>query len=920
MRKIFGYFLTLLIAASCTNETKVQNLQCEYQTNPSGIDMHSPRFSWIIHTQERGVYQNAYRIIVGDSKKEVEGKSGNRWDSHQVESGNTVNIEYQGTPLESNCQYYWRVCAVINGVEEWSTVASFHIGFLNQSDWKANWICTKEELLNESPLFRKGFTIDKNIKEAYVYVATAGFSELYLNDRKVGDHVLEPSITDYRKTVLYSVYDVTDRLQKGKNAFGLMLANGAYNLTKKTTERYAWSDGGIRLGNPKFMLQLHILYKDGSSETVISDSSWKYRQGPVIYNNLYGGEDYDARKEIDKWASPVLDDSGWKAAVVTDSPGGKLKSQLVPIRVTDTLEPIAATHPDKGVYVFDLGQNMAGWWRIEVSGRAGQTIRIRGGESVSNTAPKSLEPTDRLSENRRFGAIWTDYTLKGSEVEVYEPRFFYSGFRYIEVETSDKEDLKSLKVAGRVVRSDLAFNGVWRSSNTLLDKIHKAGIWSQMSNLVGYPTDCPHREKGAYTGDGQVIAETSMHDFHMTSLYIKWLDDMRDAQESNGRIPNTAPTLVGGMGGGVGWGSAYVLIPWWMYHYYDDTRILKEHYPTMKKYLNYLQNLARTDENPNEPYIINFFEQYWYSLGEWNSPGRSDCPNHDVVNTFYYYYDALLMSQIADKLGYKDDALQFASLSDTIKYAFNKKFLNPETNIYGIDTVYQTYQIIALVGNLVPEAHREGVMKTIIDDIQTRGNHLNTGIIGTKYLWQTLVNAGYHNLAYEIATKETYPSFGYWILNNSTTLLESWRATTGNHQMFGTVTEYFYKYLAGIQSPMEGNTTRGYKHIHIQPHIPEGLNAVTASVNTVSGEIVSDWRRDAGGFHLSVTVPGNTTATLVLPCRDENAIVTEGNTVVWDNKAFKVAVPGVAGMEMKAGQLTLSLLSGSYHFSVSFPI
>jgi len=910
--------LGLALFVSCGHENKPDQLQCEYLTNPIGLDEPNPQFTWNINAKERGVYQSAYRIIVGDSKREVDNKKGNIWDSQIIESANTVNIEYGGLSLESNRKYFWRVCAVINGNEVWSNTSYFHMGLLEESDWKSNWISTHEDLLNESPLFRKEFDIDKEIKDAYVYVATAGFYELYLNDTKVGDYVLNPSITDYRKTVLYSVFDIGDQLKRGENAFGVMLANGAYNLTKKTGERYAWADGGTRLGNPKFMLQLQINYKDGSNEIVISDGSWKYTQGPITFNNLYGGEDYDARKEVDKWASAGLDDSLWDQAVITDSPGGKLKPQLLPIRVTDTLIPVTETNPAEGVYLFDLGQNMAGWWRIELSGNPGQTIRVRGSESLNNQPPKNLEAADRLTENRWVSGIWTDYTLKGGEVEIYEPRFFYSGFRYIEVKTDDEKNLKSLKVKGRVVRSDLAYNGTWNSSHTLLNKIHKAGIWAQMSNLVSYPTDCPHREKGAYTGDGQVIAETSIHDFHMAPMYIKWLNDMRDAQEPDGRIPNTAPTLVGGMGGGVGWGSAYILIPWWMNHYYDDIRILAEHYPYMKKYIEYLRNLARTDEKPEEAHIINFFEGFWYSLGEWQSPGMSDCPNHDVVNTFYYYYDIWLMSQIADILGHKEDAKQFTALSDTIKQEFNNKFFNPETALYGVDSTYQTYQLITLVGDLVPEPHREAVLKTIIDDIKVRSNHLNTGIIGTKYLWPVLADAGYNDLAFEVATQETYPSFGFWIQNNSTTLLEGWSRTTGNHQMFGSVVEYFYKYLAGIQSPMEGKTTKGYKHVHIQPYIPNKLYAATASVCTVSGKIISEWKKEAGKFRISVTIPANTTASLVIPCGNGNATVTESNKLIWENENYKTQVKGVTKIERDSGQLTLSLLSGSYSFHVDF--
>jgi alpha-L-rhamnosidase len=363
-------------------------------------------------------------------------------------------------------------------------------------------------------------------------------------------------------------------------------------------------------------------------------------------------------------------------------------------------------------------------------------------------------------------------------MEVYEPRFFYTGFRYIEVTTSDNKNPEHLKVEGRVVRSANERNGTFESSDLLLNQIHRAGVWSQMGNMQSYPTDCPHREKGAYNGDGQVIAEASMHDFHMAPFYTKWINDMRDSQEENGRIPNTSPVLVGGMGGGVAWGSAYILIPWWMHHYYGDTRILEEHYPVMKEYLQYLKNLGSKDEDPSEPFIIDNFDGYWYSLGEWCAPGQSDCPNHPVVNTFYYYYNSLLLSKIAEELGYTTDAQSFRALSDTIKQNFNRKFFNSETALYGTDETYQTYQLLALIGDVVPEGYREKVFQTIVDDIKMRDDHLNTGIIGTKYLWPVLVEGGENELAYRVATKTTWPSFGYWIENNSTTLLKNGRAKT----------------------------------------------------------------------------------------------------------------------------------------------
>ncbi|MBW6537345.1 MAG: family 78 glycoside hydrolase catalytic domain, partial [Mariniphaga sp.] len=647
MKNICFYFVLVMFLSSCTSpdDTEISGLTVEYLTNPLGIDVEQPRFSWKIFSDERDVKQVAYQIIVGESLNEVKKENGFVWDSGKITGRETVNGEYIGNPLQSNTKYFWRVSVWLDDeISVWSEPAFFHTGILNENEWKAKWITTQDEITDASPLMRKQFPIEKEIKQAIAYVTAAGFYELYLNGEKVGDHVLDPGVTDYRETILYSTYEVTDLLKKGTNTVGAMLGNGAWNF-RKTEGRWSWGSGGASFGNPALWMQLIIDYADGSREVIVSDESWKTADGPVTFNNLYGGEDYDARKELPGWASTGFDVTGWQPVVAANEPGGKLKSQLMPaIQVTNTIKPVNQTNPLPGVYLFDLGQNIAGWWRMEIKGSPGQVIRIRGDETLNNERfPKSLDEGDKISNNTRYHPyIWTEYTIKSSEKELYEPRFFYSGFRYIEVTVSDEKNPEHLKIEGRVVRSANKRNGMFESSDSLLNQIHRAGVWSQMGNMQSYPTDCPHREKGAYNGDGQVIAEASMHDFHMAPFYTKWLNDMRDSQEENGRIPNTSPVLVGGMGGGVAWGSAYILIPWWMHHYYGDTRILEEHYPVMKEYLQYLKNLGSKDEDPSEPFIIDNFDGYWYSLGEWCAPGQSDCPNHPVVNTFYYYYNSLL--------------------------------------------------------------------------------------------------------------------------------------------------------------------------------------------------------------------------------------------------------------------------------------
>jgi len=921
IKKLMLFVLTLALIASCQRErVGLTSLTCEYLSAPLGIGTSQPRFSWKIFSEERGVSQKSYRIIVSESLDSMHRATGGCWNSGKIASDRTVNLKYEGDPLRSNTKYYWRVCSWTSDHDSvWSNPVFFRTGLLNSSDWKAQWITTREEILHESPLLRNEFRLEKRVKEAIAYVTACGFYEFYLNGEKAGDHVLDPGITDYRKTVLYSAYDVTRMLKKGVNVAGAMLGNGAWNM-RKVDNRYSWGEERT-FGNPCFILQLHVTFTDGSQEVIVSDGSWKYASGPITFNNLYGGEDYDAQKEPAGWTSTGFDDSSWSNAVLAKDPGGLLTSQLMPaIQVTATLKPVAETNPEPGVYLFDLGQNIAGWWRVQLKGVPGQTVRIRGAETLNDSLfPKPLGPADKLSTKFRYHShTWTDYTLKSDDVEKYEPHFFYTGFRYIEVTTGNKENLDLLRVEGRVVRSALEENGTFESSDSLLNQIHLAGRWSQMGNTFSYPTDCPHREKGAYNGDGQVIAEAAMHDFRMAPFYTKWLNDMRDSQEKNGRIPNTSPTLVGGMGGGVAWGSAYILIPWWMNHYYDDKQILEEHYPAMRKYIFYLKSLGTQDEKPDEPFIINYFDGYWYSLGEWCSPGRNDCPNHAVVNTFYYYYNTRIMSKIAETLGKKGDAWYFSALSDSIKQAFNEKFFNPQTNLYGTDETYQTYQLVALVGDLVPNEHRQSVFNTIVEDMKKRDNHLNTGIIGTKYLWPVLVKGGQGNLAFEVATQTTYPSYGYWLKNGSTTLLEEWSgANSHNHQMFGSVSEYFYKYLAGIQSPME-STSSGYKQIRLQPVVPDSLKFVKASVETIAGKIVSAWTKEEGLFRYSVSIPANTTGTVVIPCFGNSGFaLTEGGVGIWENGSYKKGVEGIAAVKNEPGNIIISISSGDYEFELT---
>ena len=921
---VVAALLTGLLLPGCTNESesRVANLRCEYLKDPMGLDRAQPRFSWNILSVRRDVHQSAFRILVSDDKDALLKGVGNTWNSGWVTSDDQVNIVYRGKPLMSDRTYYWSVSVRDEKGKESAPAepAFFHTGLLRESDWKGFWVGAGDTAIS-SPLFRKPFRLEKEVLSAFVHITGLGNYEFYLNGRKVGDHFQDPTLTDYRKRVLYTTWDVTALLRKEGNVAGVWLGNGAYRL-KKVKDRYSWGDGGRFSDTLCFLMQMNITFTDGSCLEIVSDTSWRYAAGPVVFNNFYGGEDYDARREQPGWAAPGFDASSWQRTVVAEGPGGVLRAQLLPpVRVIRTLTPVASLHPSPGLYLFDLGQNIPGWWRLRVRGDAGVTVRVRGAETLNDSLfPKPLTAGDRLSEKFNYHAeVWTSYTLRGGATEVWEPRFFYTGFRYLEVRVDDPAKIDSLAVEGRAAHTALEPAGRFVSSDTLINRIHRATVWAQIANTYHYPTDCPHREKGAYTGDGQVIAEASLHDFRMGAFYTNWLEDMREAQEENGRIPNTAPALVGGYGGGVAWGSAYLLIPWWMYQYYDDVRVLKEHYPTMKRYVEYLRRLARTDAHPEEPYIINFFGGYWYCLGEWCAPGQRDGPNHPVVSTLYYYLDATLLSQIAGVLGEEADARRYGALADTVRRALNDRFLDPATGLYGADSTYQTYQLLALAAGVVPGETEVKVFRTLEQDIIRRGGHLNTGILGTKYLWHVLPRYGRPGLAWTIIKQHSFPGYGYWIDKGATTLWEEWSGVhSHNHQMFGSVDEFFYKHLAGIRSPEEGSTTRGYRHVLIHPYIPEDLERVEASVRTVSGVVASAWHHRGDSLQLRVTIPANSEATVAVPLLGmKHVVLTESDRKIWEDGRYRKGAEGIREVRQEKDHLSVVTGSGEYVFVLS---
>lgn len=924
--KIGILFFTILSLIQCGNEPEsfIEKPQVEYMNNPLGLDELQPRFSWTINDTTRGAAQTAYQIIVSHKRSEVEAGESSLWDSGKKQSNETLGITYSGKPLESNTTYYWRV-RIWNQdqqVSPWSSLQHFHTGFLDANDWQAEWITIPDSAIN-SPLFRNDFSLEKQVASAHAFVTGVGYYELYLNGKKVGNHVLDPAITNYDNKILYETYDLADQLKKGENGIGMWLGNGGYRI-KQSMERWTWWGTDNFFGNPAALVQVMITFEDGTQRVITSNGEWKTHASPITYNNVFGGEDYDARKEQPGWSEAGFDDTSWADVMRTEKPGITLSSQLVePMRVTQTFAPQSHINPKPDVHLYDLEQNIPGWWQIRVQGEAGAQVKVRASETLNDSLyPTPLISGDSISTYHPFHErVWTTYTLNGKGVETWEPRFFYSGFRYLEVSFSDPNKIADFEISGRVMHSDIERNGQFTCSDPLLNSIYEAAIWSQKGNFHGYPTDCPHREKGAYNGDGQVIAETSMHDFHMHPMYDKWLEDMRDTQYENGRIPNTSPEILGGTGGGVAWGSAYILIPWWMYQYYEDQRLLEDHYESMKRYMEYLHQLALTDDDPSEKYIINEFGGKWDSIGEWEAPVlERNGPNNPLTHTYYWYLNSITFARMAEVLNHEKDQRHFEALADTIKQAFNKKFFNPKSGLYGIDQPYQTYLLFALHGNLVPEGYRDEVLDNLITDImETRNGHLGTGILGTKHLFEVLAGEGRQDVLHHLAAQTTKPSWGHWITNGATTLWEAWDATgSHNHQMFGTINEYFYNYLAGIRPPGKGLTSAGYKKIHIKPYIPADLNYAQASLQTVRGEVRSSWEKNSEHLNLTVKIPANASGVVDIPVGQEsNTQVKEGDTLVWSENRSQTLTNGISGISKEKKYIRMTIDSGTYRFQIA---
>jgi len=756
-----------------------------------------------------------------------------------------------------------------------------------------------------SPLLRKEFAVTKNVRRARVYVSGIGWSELYLNGRKVSDRVLDPAATDYDKRVLYVTHDVTDQLKKGPNALGIMLGNGWYCEPERL--RYGHS--------PRALLQMEIEYLDGTTANLTSDATWKTIDGPIRRNNFWNGEVYDARLERSGWSLPGYDDSEWTAVTIKEAPGGFMQSQLMPaIKVNRTMRPVKLSVPKPGVYVYDLGQLFGGWARLRMRGPAGADVTIK--------YSSYLHDSGLIDQGRyRRGGATDHYILKGGGEEIYEPRFTYHPVRYVQIEGyPGKPGIDDLE--GRVVYSDVDLSGRFECSDPVLNRIHQNVRWTLTNGLFGMPLDCLYREHWAWT-DPATITGSLYPRQHMPQFWTKWLEDIAHAQQSNGNVPRICPSYDARPQFDPAWGGNYPMLVWYLYHYLDDERMLRQHYAGMRRCVDYHTSIAEDGIITRGIYGDHMLPGKFPGDEEFIS--RETPP--PLIWTGYYYRGALVVSQAARVLGNTEDEKHYAELADQIKEAFNRLWLDRDAHQYA--TGSQTANLLPLALEIVPQDQRAGVLENIVSSIATKyDGHLHTGNTGTTCMIDTLAALGHGNLMYRVATAKTYPGWGYMVDQGATTIWETWGGYAMAHGypgaesmiMWATIDEFFYNDLAGIRGPEyygPAQTSPGFRRIEIRPYVVGDLTHAEASIKTVRGIISSSWKRTKDSFVLEIAIPVNATAKVSVPTLGlQEFVVIEGGKAIWKNNLYIEGVAGIADGRRDADWVTFDVGSGNYCFEL----
>lgn len=904
------------------------DLRCESRRNPLGIDALRPRLSWKLEAAPgaRSQRQSAYRITVARTEGLLAAGGADLWDSGKVLSTRQLHIEYEGSPLGSGERCFWRVQVwdAEGRNSDPSSISWWEMGLLSPEDWTGFWISDgsahpeSEEAFYEdepAPLFRRSFNVERPIKRARLYAVGLGYCEFRLNGQNVSDSVLDPAWTSFEDRVYYRCQDVTEKLERGENVLGAMLGNGWYNPLPLRM----WGRINIRehlvVGRPQLVAQLNIEYEDGSVRTVASDGAWRTNPGPILRNSVYLGEKYDARLEQPGWDRPGFDDSDWSPAAAAESNVGELRTlPIPPIRATASLTPVSVSEVSPGVHIFDLGRNFAGWVRLRVQGPRGTTVRMRMGERLH--ADGTLNPMTAVAGQIKGlmedgtprggpGApeiAWqsNSYTLRGGDPEEYTPRFTFHGFRYVEVTgfpgTPTVDSIEGLRL-----NTDVELAGSFSSSNERFDRLHEMVQWTLLSNLFSVQSDCPAREKFQYGGDVVATSEAAIFGYDMASFYAKTVSDHRNAVRGEGWLTETAPYVGIAAGnyvegaGPVSWGLAHPVLMAQLHRYYGDKRIIEEHFGTARTWVDLLEEYS--DGNIIERCI---------------GDHESLDPNPvELIATAHFFLAASLVARFASILGRSRDEVRYRRLAREIREAFVERFLEPGTGRFGIAT--QAAQAIALHLGLAPEGEVEEAVQRMVDEVLvTHDGHIAAGIFGTKYLLNALSDTGHADVAYRMVDQPSFPGWGHMLERGATTLWETWAESDNvysqNHPMFGSVSEWFYKHLAGIRPD---HHAVGFDRFLLEPKVAAGLEWVEASYRSVRGTIRSSWRREDGLLHFDVEVPVNTTAVVQLPTRDPRS-AREGGQLLSEVPSIRElpsATRDTARFELGSGRYSFTAVS-----------
>ena len=927
-----------------TGPLLVQDLRCEYQDNPLGIDVVQPRLSWKLASAQRGVAQSAYQIRVTETSEAL-------WETGKVLSHQSIHVPYGGSILRSGERCTWRV-RVWDGNDQpsaWSEPAWWEMGLLHPSDWQAHWIEPgwQEDPNAERPCpyLRTTFSVDGPVSSARAYITSLGFYELFLNGQRVGDASFTPGYTSYHRRLQYQTYDITTLLQEDENAIGVILGDGWYRgKLGAFSQRNTY---GERLA---LLVQLHLRYADGHEQLVLSDEGWQATTGPLLSSDVQAGEVYDARLEMPGWNTPSFDASKWQAVSAVSYRKDHLVATNGPlVRPHEEITPIALLRTPNGETVVDMGQNFAGVVRFSVQGPAGTTVRLQHGETLdehSNFTTAHLQVPQRWQEVR--------YTLKGEAEEVYTPHFTFHGFRYVMVEGFP--DIPRVEqFTGLALYSDLPETGTFACSDPLINRLQQNILWSQKSNVLEIPTDCPTRERTGWTGDVQVFARAGSFLMQTAGFLSKWLQDLAAEQTADGQVANlvpspqrarpgkavrvpwitrTVPYPGKSFPGSAGWGDAAVIVPWTLYQCYGDQRVLEQQYASMKAWVEYMRKQAKKqpwirrinplsgsnqEKRSRQPYLWDTGFQF----GEWLEPDESLFGpkmilgilkrmlfSATLVATAYFANSTHLLAEIARVLGKDDDAREYEALHRRIKEAYRAVFIHQDGRIR---PGKQASYVRALAFDLVPPALQRAAVDHLVRLIKENDDHLGTGFLSTPFLCHVLSENGQLEVAYALLKQDTIPSWLYEVKKGATTIWEVWDGIGGdgtpkgslNHYAKGAVGSWLYQVVAGIELG-----TPGYKHIRFRPRPGGGLTAASARYHSLYGEIASSWQMRDGTFTLTITVPANTTATVFLPGAEARQVTEGGQTVE--------TAEGVIQVSQEQEATVIEAGSGTYAFAYPF--